>query len=80
MSGIIFGGKNFTAEEAEKLDAMCRERKVSMDEAVRTLFGIVLLMQPGAGALALIWLIGSMSIVLGVIYVALALRLKRHKA
>ena len=48
--------------------------------AVSVLFGIVLLMQPGAGALALIWLIGSMSIVLGVIYVALALRLKRHKA
>ena len=48
--------------------------------AVSVLFGIVLLMQPGTGALALIWLIGSMSIVLGVIYVALALRLKRHKA
>ena len=44
MSGIIFGGKDFTTEEAEKLHAMCRERKVSMHEAVRALFGIVLLM------------------------------------
>jgi uncharacterized membrane protein HdeD (DUF308 family) len=43
------------------------------------IFGVVLLMQPAAGALALVWIIGAYAMLAGVLYVALALRLKRHR-
>jgi uncharacterized membrane protein HdeD (DUF308 family) len=42
-------------------------------------FGVLLLVQPGAGALAVAWLIGWYAILAGCLYVALALRLKKHK-
>lgn len=42
-------------------------------------FGIALLAQPAAGALALVWLIAAYSIVLGLIFIALAFRLRKHK-
>ena len=47
--------------------------------ALSVLVGIFLLAQPGAGALALIWVIGFYAIVVGIIHVALAFRLKKHK-
>src|SRR5262249_48188359 len=40
--------------------------------------GIILVARPGAGALVLIWLIGSFAIFVGCIYVSLALWLKEH--
>jgi uncharacterized membrane protein HdeD (DUF308 family) len=43
------------------------------------LFGILLLVWPGAGALALVWLIGAYAIVFGVIYIAFAFKLKKHQ-
>ncbi len=42
-------------------------------------FGLVLIVQPGAGALAVVWLIGLFSILAGCDYIALAFRLKKHK-
>jgi uncharacterized membrane protein HdeD (DUF308 family) len=42
-------------------------------------FGIVLLVRPGTGALALIWVIGAYAIAFGVIYIALAFKLKKHQ-
>jgi uncharacterized membrane protein HdeD (DUF308 family) len=42
-------------------------------------FGILLLVWPGAGALALVWLIGAYAIVFGVIYIAFSFRLKKHQ-
>jgi uncharacterized membrane protein HdeD (DUF308 family) len=48
--------------------------------ALSVLFGVVLLLRPGAGALALIWLIGAYAVVFGVLLVAFALRLKQHQA
>lgn len=42
-------------------------------------FGVILVAQPGAGALALVWVIGAFSILIGFIYIALSLRLKKHK-
>ena len=42
-------------------------------------FGIILLVNPGAGALAVVWIIGWFAILAGCIYVALAFRLKKHK-
>ena len=41
-------------------------------------FGAIVLIAPGAGALALIWVIASYSIVFGITFVALALRLRKH--
>ena len=44
------------------------------------LFGIVLLVAPGAGAVALIWVIATYAVVFGVLLVMLAFRLKKHQA
>ena len=41
-------------------------------------FGVILFVNPGAGALAVVWLIGVFSIVLGVIELILAFRLRGH--
>ena len=45
---------------------------------ISVLFGIGVLIVPGAGALALIWVIGFYAIVEGILYIALAFRLKKH--
>ena len=37
-----------------------------------------MMLAPGAGALALVWVIGVYSVVTGVIFVALAFRLRKH--
>jgi uncharacterized membrane protein HdeD (DUF308 family) len=44
------------------------------------LFGGVLLMAPGAGAIALVWVIGAYSIAFGCLLVGLALRLRNFTA
>jgi uncharacterized membrane protein HdeD (DUF308 family) len=41
------------------------------------LFGVLLLVYPGAGALALVWMIGAYAIVFGALLIGLGLRLKR---
>src|SRR4029078_4731572 len=45
---------------------------------ISVLFGACMMLAPGAGALALVWVIGSYSVVTGVIFVALAFRLRKH--
>jgi len=42
------------------------------------LFGVGMMLAPGAGALALVWVIGIYAVITGVVLVALALRLKKH--
>lgn len=42
------------------------------------IFGLVMLAMPGAGALALIFVIGAYAIVYGVLLVSFSLRLRRH--
>ena len=42
-------------------------------------FGVLLLVQPGAGALALVWIIGWYAMLAGCIYIVLAFRLKKHR-
>ena len=48
-----------------------------MHGALAVLFGVVALARPGAGALALIWLIASFAFASGVLLIALAFRLKK---
>jgi uncharacterized membrane protein HdeD (DUF308 family) len=45
---------------------------------ISVLFGIGMMLAPGAGALALVWVIGIYAVIIGVVFVALALRLKKH--
>ena len=45
---------------------------------ISVLFGLGVLLYPGAGALALVWVIGTYAIIAGVLYIALAFRLKKH--
>ena len=46
---------------------------------VSVLFGLIVLIAPGAGALGLVWVIAAYSIVFGISFVALAFRLKNHR-
>ncbi|MBR1123077.1 HdeD family acid-resistance protein [Bradyrhizobium lablabi] len=46
---------------------------------ISVLFGLIVLIAPGAGALGLIWAIAAYSIVFGITFIALALRLRNHK-
>jgi uncharacterized membrane protein HdeD (DUF308 family) len=41
-------------------------------------FGVILFANPGAGALALVWLIGSFAVAFGVLELILAFRLRAH--
>jgi len=42
------------------------------------LFGLLVIFAPGAGALGLLWAIASYSILFGVLFIGLALRLRKH--
>jgi uncharacterized membrane protein HdeD (DUF308 family) len=42
-------------------------------------FGVILLLQPAAGALALIWLIGAWALVFGILLMILAFRMRNWK-
>ncbi len=42
------------------------------------LFGVILLVQPGAGALGLLFVIGAYAIIYGIILISLAIRLRNH--
>lgn len=45
---------------------------------ISVLFGIGVMLAPGAGALALVWVIAIYSVITGVLLIGLALRLKKH--
>ena len=47
--------------------------------ALSVLFGLAVLAAPGAGALALIWVIGAYAIAFGAMLVVLSLRLRQHR-
>lgn len=48
--------------------------------AVSILFGLAVLAAPGAGALALLWLIGGWAVVIGVLLVALSFKLRKRRS
>jgi uncharacterized membrane protein HdeD (DUF308 family) len=47
---------------------------------VSVLFGVILFVAPGAGALGLVWVIAAYAIIFGVLMVMAGLRLKKHQA
>jgi uncharacterized membrane protein HdeD (DUF308 family) len=47
--------------------------------ALAIAFGVILIAKPGAGAVALVWMIGWFAIVFGCLYIALSFRLKKFK-
>jgi uncharacterized membrane protein HdeD (DUF308 family) len=47
---------------------------------ISVLFGIGVMLAPGAGALALVWVIAIYSVITGVLLIGLALRLKKHRS
>ena len=49
-----------------------------LNGVLSVVFGILLLWRPGIGALTLVWIIGAYAIILGIIYVAFGLKLKKH--
>lgn len=46
--------------------------------AISVLFGIVMIVNPGAGAMAVLWLIGVFAVAYGALLVVLAFKLKKH--
>ena len=56
------------------------EWAIGLSGALSVLFGVVLLVAPGAGALAFIWVIGAYAVVFGILLVMAAFKLKKHQA
>jgi uncharacterized membrane protein HdeD (DUF308 family) len=50
-----------------------------LNGALSIAFGVILMVQPGAGALAIVWMIAWYAILFGCLFIALALRLRKYK-
>ena len=57
-------------------DVIRREWLLALDGVISILFGVLLVAFPSAGALAVVWLIGSFAIASGVIMLMLAFRMR----
>ena len=53
---------------------------LALDGVVSVIFGVSVLVFPGAGALALIWIIAAYAIVTGAILILLSLRVRLHRS
>jgi uncharacterized membrane protein HdeD (DUF308 family) len=49
---------------------------LALSGVVSILFGVLMFLQPGAGAVAVVWLIGSFALFFGILLIALGIRLK----
>jgi uncharacterized membrane protein HdeD (DUF308 family) len=49
-----------------------------LNGVISVLFGVGMMLAPGAGALALVWLIASYSVIAGALLIGLAIKLKKH--
>jgi uncharacterized membrane protein HdeD (DUF308 family) len=55
------------------------ESLLILNGALSIAFGVILMLQPGTGALAFVWMIAWYAIVFGGLYIGLAFRLKQYK-
>ena len=74
---IVSGGLELIAAYQLR-DILRREWLLALDGVVAIVFGVLLILFPGAGALALVWLIGGFAIVSGVILLVNAFRLRNR--
>jgi uncharacterized membrane protein HdeD (DUF308 family) len=72
---IVSGGIELVAAYQLR-DVIRREWLLALDGILAILFGVLLVVFPSAGALALVWLIGAFAIVSGVILLTAAFRLR----
>ncbi len=72
----IVGGVIEIVSAYQLREVITREWLLAVDGVLGILFGIVLIVYPSAGALAVVWLIGAFSIVSGVALLVLAFRLR----
>ena len=56
-----------------------RERSLNHNGVLSIAFGVIMLVQPAAGALAVAWMIGWFAIFAGCTYIGIAFRLKQCK-
>jgi uncharacterized membrane protein HdeD (DUF308 family) len=56
-----------------------REWLLIVNGGLSIAFGVILMAQPGAGALAFVWMIAWYAIFFGGLYIALALKLRRYR-
>ncbi len=52
---------------------------LALNGVLSVAFGVICFARPGAGALALIWMIAWFAILIGCLYIAIAFRLKKYK-
>jgi uncharacterized membrane protein HdeD (DUF308 family) len=57
---------------------IANEWMLILSGALSVVFGALMILSPGAGALAVLWIIGSFAIAFGVLLVILAFKLKKH--
>ena len=74
----IFGGVLDIAMAIRLRKEIRGEWLLGLAGVVSILFGVLVLAFPGAGALALVWLIAFYAIVVGVLFIALGLRMRSH--
>jgi len=75
---IIIGAVQICAAIALR-KVLEREWLLILNCVLSIVFGAILFAQPGAGALALVWMIAWYAMVFGGLYIALAFRLKQYK-
>ena len=56
---------------------LTNEWLLALNGALSVLFGILLIAAPGAGALAVLWMIGTFALIVGIVMIVLGFRLKR---
>jgi len=70
---ILIGGLEIATAVRLRIE---HEWLLVLSGAVSILFGVVLLLRPTAGALALVWMVGTFAVLFGVLRIALGFRLR----